>query len=373
MTRSWISISAKHRQISMFALFVLLFGGFHTLFLLSRVPAAVHNTSNDSSHKEEGRGRGWSPSEQQVEITNKGTIAGTRTRTITTTTHAIPRILIFTHYRDLLEQASLTDDEEIVLAANIHRVIDLHQHQHDHPQGSAASASTSTTSTTAVRFLTDAQCIESLERNFPSLVKHFVHETQGMFKADICRGTALYETGGIYLDVDVGVRKDLWLDLRNTTEFVTSRVHIQSHYPKHFFQAILGAAPQSPILYKYLELFEDHYTGKERVEKGPLGVILLRRAWDRVFDTTTGLPESELYQEVLYNKKLFPKLHPAPTWGTRRACHFVVVASVNHPENTELSLRGEAYHIPLFSRIAGSRMCPIDNNSSIKAASKNTQ
>jgi hypothetical protein len=343
---TWISVS--NRQISLLALLVALFGGLHTVFLLSSVPA----TAVDDA--------GWKP-EQGDALANapppRVLDNNDAMRLSNNSTHAIPRILIFTHYRDLLLQAeqqnALTDEEEIVLAANIRRVIDLH------PKGD-----------TVVRFLTDEQCIESLQRNFPSLVAHFIHETQGMFKADICRGSALYETGGIYLDVDIGVRKDLWLDLRNETEFVTSRVHMQSHYPKHFFQAILGAAPQSPIIYKYLELFEDHYTGKERVEKGPLGVILLRRAWDRVFDGTKGEPVSELYQEVLYNKKLFPNLHPAPTWGSRRACHFVVVAAANYPEHSEISLNGKDYHIPLYSRIAGSRMCPI-NATSADRQSKN--
>ena len=205
-----------------------------------------------------------------------------------------------------------------------------------------------------------------------------------MFKADICRGSALYETGGIYLDVDVGVRYDLWKDLRPTTAFVTAQVHGQSKYPGHFFQAIMGAAPNSPIIYKYLELFHHHYQGIETVDKGPLGVILLRRAWDRVYNRQTHTPSTELYQEVLYDPKLFPHLHPAPTWGTRRACHFVVVAKANHKAHAEFTLptttrrtkheqqlqpqepqeQPQDLCIPLYSRIAGSRMCPIIHTSS---------
>lgn len=262
--------------------------------------------------------------------------------------YAIPRILIFTHYRDLLqEEAKLTDSEEIVLAANIRNVIALHDN------------TLTKNNPLQVRFLTDEQCIESLQRTYPALISHFQKETQGMYKADICRGSALYETGGFYLDVDVGVRSDLWKDLLPTTAFVTARVHAQSNYPGHFFQAILGAAPASPILHKYLELFEDHYTGRERVEKGPLGVILLRRAWERVYDETSRSPLTELYQEVLYDRRLFPHLHPAPTWGTRRACHFVVVATANQPQNVELTWKDRDYRIPFYSRIAGSRMCPI--------------
>jgi Glycosyltransferase sugar-binding region containing DXD motif len=270
---------------------------------------------------------------------------------------AIPRILIFTHYRDLLnEHVTLTDEEEIVMASNIRKVVAVHNQNY---------------STPAI-FLTDEQCIESLKRTYPTLIPHFQKEPQGMFKADICRGSALYETGGIYLDVDVGVRTDdLWKDLLPHTAFMTCRVHAQSHYPGHFFQAILGAAPQSPILYRYLQLFEQHYTGVARIQKGPLGVILLRQAWDHIYNTTTQEPFTELYQEVLYHKKLFPHLHPAPTWGTRRACHFVVVANANHGENAEFTWANDKhstthkeprpYRIPLYSRIAGSRMCPTNH------------
>lgn len=142
--------------------------------------------------------------------------------------HKIPRVLLFTHYRNLLADAKdLIDEEEQVLSANIRHAINLHP-----------------SDKTVVRFLTDDDCIQSLENVFPSLIPFFLNETVGMYKADICRGSALYETGGIYLDVDLGVRKDLWQDLLPTTEFVTSFVHRQSKYPHHFFQAVLGAAPR---------------------------------------------------------------------------------------------------------------------------------
>jgi hypothetical protein len=265
--------------------------------------------------------------------------------------HAIPRILIFTHYRNLLTlEESTLDKEEKSLAENVRHSIQVHD------DGSS----------TQVLFWTDNECIESLRRVYPSLISFFQNETQGMFKADICRGSALYENGGFYLDVDVGVRHSLWLDLRTTTEFVTARVHQQSHYPGHFFQAIIGSKPKSPVLLRYLRLFEKHYTGVERVTKGPLGVILLKRAWDYVSETDSSLrSKTELYQEVLFRRTLFPNLHPAPTWGTRRACHFVVVATANNDENVEVTVprknkdgKSLKFQIPLLSRIPGSRMCP---------------
>ncbi|KAL3903860.1 MAG: hypothetical protein SGILL_010284, partial [Bacillariaceae sp.] len=137
-------------------------------------------------------------------------------------------------------------------------------------------------------------------------------------------------------------------------------------YPGHFFQAILGATPQSPILFRYLRLFEKHYQGIDRVKKGPLGVILLKRAWDQMTDSHKSLrSKTELYQEVLYDKKMFPGLHPAPTWGTRRACHFVVVATANSKSNIEFRVPTSnddddvmKLQIPVISRVPGSRMCP---------------
>jgi len=208
-----------------------------------------------------------------------------------------------------------------------------------------------------------------------------------MYKADICRGTALLEHGGFYLDVDVGVRHDLWRDLRPQTEFVTARVHQASKWVgKGYFQAILGASPESPVLKRYLELFEKHYDGTSRIKKGPLGVLLLKRAWDQVREERKENlrgPEiaTELYQEFLFhengpfdsgdNKGV---LVPAPTWGKRRACHFIVAGVANNLSNIEILLGGSeleesdqtkkkqaiGLQIPVLSRIPGSRMCVAD-------------
>ena len=261
----------------------------------------------------------------------------------------IPRNLLFTHYRNLynytVEEYASFDEEEIVLSKNIYHSIN-------------------TTHPNKVYFFTDEDCIASLSRVFPSLIPYFKNETQGMFKADICRGSTLYEYGGFYLDVDVGVRHDIWADLKSSTEFVTAKVHRKSKYPNHFFQAVLGARQQSSIIYKYLELFYDHYTGINVVEKGPLGVILLRRAWDQVYNPTTLRPHTELYAEVQYDPQMFPDLKDPPIWGRRRACRFVVIAQTNFKNRNTEFVHGNSsyYHIPFYSRIAGSRMCPVTTN-----------
>lgn len=263
----------------------------------------------------------------------------------TTKISPIPNILIFTYSKNLWSESSNLDDEEVVLAANVRHSVQRHSPD------------------TQVIFLTDDDCIASLRKVFPSLISHFQNESKGMFKADICRGAALYETGGIYLDVDVGVRHDLWSQLAPSTEFFTARVHRQSKWLGHFFQAILGAAPKSPIIYEYLRLFHDYYIGKEKVSsKAPLGVVLLKRAWDNIYNTTTQLPATELWQEILYHPDIFPNLVPAPTWGTRRACHFVVVSKAHTNATAELwDAKGHLFSIPAYSRVGGSRMCPLLN------------
>jgi hypothetical protein len=38
-----------------------------------------------------------------------------------------------------------------------------------------------------------------------TLIEYFMDEPLGMYKANLCRGAALYETGGLYFDADLGV------------------------------------------------------------------------------------------------------------------------------------------------------------------------
>ena len=347
--------------------------------------------------------------------------------------HQIPKILIFTHAINLLtyeppknindQQHIVTNnynktrlaekevrseqDELLALQKNVQRTIKMH------PDAT-------------VRFLTDEDCINALRAvlgpNAP-LIQFFQQETQGMYKADICRGAALWETGGIYLDVDVGVRMALWgsnnanadnYDLNNNnnkqvvllhanTTFATNFVHRDSNYVGCFFQAFMATTPNHAITERYLHLFLLHYQGKltKSIKKGPLGVILLRQAFDDVMileaagengvdlllpgDTeilavdskpfhmltdrekqfrlgpttidTTHYGRIQLWQEVQYQPKYFPNVPPVPGLNnnSRRACHFVVVANKKFP-----------LIVPFYSRIAGSRMCPAETAASEK-------
>ena len=313
--------------------------------------------------------------DKQIKIAAKSDI---KPDPLSTLSPQVPNVLIFTHAINLLtyqpsentnnktadqiaEQAEL-----VVLQKNVQNSIAIH------PKAQ-------------VRFLTDQDCIRSLSaalgENAP-LIQYFQKETKGMYKADICRGAALWETGGIYLDVDVGLRMPLTEVLDANTTFATSMVHRDSQHVGSFFQAFMASVPRHAILERYLQLFLEHYQGTKPVKKGPLGVILLRRAYDEVVleqskevvaingkpaETidikdkhyrlgpqnvdTSHFGRIQLWQEVLYSPKYFPNVHPAPTWGTRRACHFLVVS------NRKLPLT-----VPMYSRIAGSRMCPAGDN-----------
>jgi len=274
--------------------------------------------------------------------------------------HDIPNVLIFTHYQNLLlpttnvrtKQEKVVvdddgddDDELLVLQQNIHNIIDLH------PKAT-------------VRFLVDSDCEHSIRNalgNDTKLVNYFRQESQGMYKSDMCRGAALWETGGLYFDVDLGVRMSLWDVLGPRTSFVTVKVHERSKQRPGFFQAFIGATPHHPILRHYLELFVQYYEGKIQLstrllpdpKKHMLGVRLLWMAYQkyeqeqqqhRVTTKSTGIVE--LWHEDLYLPHKFPFI-PEPTWGTENACKYLVVANEGWPPV-----------VPLYSRIAGSRMCP---------------
>jgi hypothetical protein len=282
-------------------------------------------------------------------------------------THAIPNILIFTHRYNLLhehhlENYNLSEEELLELTSlqnNIKHTIDLHPGA-------------------TIRFLTDNDCIQSIiaamgGTSSPAsslLVDFFRNEKTGMYKADLCRGAALWETGGLYLDTDVGVRLNLWNVLNTTTTFCTVRVHSQSKHRGAFFQAFMGASPQHAVIARYVQLFLEYYQGRlKKVVDGPVGVILLKRAYDQIvkeegdqqkLTKSSGVASSlirfsvtgttEIWQEVLYLPELQHTLFkeiPPPVWGTRRACKFVVLSSPHLPVT-----------VPLYSRIAGSRMCP---------------
>lgn len=267
--------------------------------------------------------------------------------------HAIPSILIFTYHTNLLttSESDLGDEEDVALAHNTRSIISLHTND--------SSTSISTTTTT-VRFLTDDDCLDSIRMALghdTNLTTYFTTEKHGMYKADICRGAALYESGGLYFDVDIEARMSMFHVLHTQTKFVTSLVHKDSNHHGMFFQAFIGSTPHHPILKRYLELFLLYYEGKVDVS-GPLGVYFLRMAYNDIMGNKGEvmipyIPDDnsvDLWQEVRYQPDLFPDV-TREHWGSRRACQMIVVAP--------LAIGRKERMVPLFSHANGSRMCPM--------------
>lgn len=257
----------------------------------------------------------------------------------------VPQRLVFTHRYNLLsddwkDAENLTTeerDELITLQQNVHHIIDLHP-------------------SATVEFWTDDDCVSALRSIAPPTkqdewVHYFRSESKGMFKADWCRGVALMEQGGVYFDVDLGVRQNVFEVLQSNTTLATVKVHRQSQHLGAFFQAFIAVTPQHPVMKRYVELFADYYAGKNPAN-GPLGVLFLRQAYDELVATNPQInATTELWQEVLYHESMQKYLgndFEPPLWGKRRACHFFVVARLELP-----------LVVPFYSRIAGSRMCPI--------------
>mmetsp|Transcript_23182 Transcript_23182/g.41876 ORF Transcript_23182/g.41876 Transcript_23182/m.41876 type:complete len:470 (-) Transcript_23182:35-1444(-) len=255
----------------------------------------------------------------------------------------IPNVLIFTHHINLLTtpKEELTDPEDVVLQENVLHTIKMHK-QADDAQDP-----------TIVRFLTDEDCVVSITNALGAdtpLLEYFQKETKGMYKADICRGAALYETGGLYFDVDLEARMNVFEAMQHeNADFVVPMVHVDSNHRGMFFQAFIGASPRHEIIRKYLDFFIDYYEHRHKVD-GPLGVILLRHAHDAIAKEQRGVVE--LWQEVLWNKKVFPNVETP--LGKRRACHFVV-AAFGTKENKKKHVSIAA--VPFYSRVRGSRMC----------------
>jgi len=340
--------------------------------------------------------------------------------------HKIPNILILTHSHNLL----MEDDQESSLSSSqdssaerrelraLHRNV---QHTRQlHP-------------TAQVRFLTDNDCITSIREAFAlhhntdvagdvdtdttvpqaqALIDYFTSETRGMIKADICRGAALYETGGLYLDVDLGVRFNLFTGataaaqghddtedkhvLSPDTEFATIRVHrLSNYYPRGFFQAFIAATPQHEMIWDYLQLFLQYYQSHDgnantRTTSNsdatldlrhdqPLGVLLLYRAYERFLrrharandlSHVNGLEDlherykMEIWQEVDSRSIKDPQrtLGPdvtLPTWGGhKRACKMIVL-QWKRQQKQQQQQQSPLIPVPFYSRIGNSRQCPI--------------
>jgi hypothetical protein len=102
------------------------------------------------------------------------------------------------------------------------------------------------------RVLDHEACLKIIQSLPPVLSKPltaaFVEETKTWFKADICKGAAVYNRGGFYADPDLAFRLPLH-EFIGQFSFIAARA--VGHYTQ-FFQGFFGATSKHPILYNYL-------------------------------------------------------------------------------------------------------------------------
>jgi mannosyltransferase OCH1-like enzyme len=188
-----------------------------------------------------------------------------------------------------------------------------------------------------VRFLDDDACRAVIERVEPKLVPHFDEETQGMYKADVCRVAALYEEGGYYFDIDMAVIEPLALDA--DVGFSTAFEAPGNAVETNLFQSFLAAAPRHPILKEALRIMLAYYEWTHKLH-GEMGTSTLKDAHDAVPKDKRGTIR------WLHEMHLKPGEYPELTRqeGTECCCNYVV--------------HDETEHKPYFwSRIVGSGHC----------------
>mmetsp|Transcript_2575 Transcript_2575/g.5455 ORF Transcript_2575/g.5455 Transcript_2575/m.5455 type:complete len:277 (+) Transcript_2575:139-969(+) len=149
-----------------------------------------------------------------------------------------------------------------------------------------------------ILFLDDAGCEEQIallksEPSFsPSLDVDVLlaffrsNSTPGMIKSDLCRGAALYRSGGYYLDIDVVPRVPLWDLILPEIDFVTAREApwppgSQGESHGGFFQAIWASKPHHEVTREYIRLYESR--AKENANADEVyGTAMLTYAYNSI-------------------------------------------------------------------------------------------
>lgn len=193
-----------------------------------------------------------------------------------------------------------------------------------------------------VKFLDDTECIQIIKEAEPRLLHHFLNETKGAFKGDICRAAALYLYGGYYFDVDMEVITPVLLD-RNIT-FSTAKGGF-----KFFFNSFMASTAGHPVLRRNFDVMLDYYSGKGclgRTQKVNMGCCTLFDAYNQASDRERGphllLEEHNLDSSNNARSSYYPKVKRR---RSGRFCNWVV-----HDPSARV-----AY---FYSRIVGSTHCP---------------
>lgn len=102
------------------------------------------------------------------------------------------------------------------------------------------------------RHFTDEECVEYFikypEPKFPFLVNKFNNMPFGAHKADLFRYYFLYQNGGVFLDSDAMIERNLDDIVLEYDVF-----SVKSYIKNTIFQGFIGAIPRHPILYLALK------------------------------------------------------------------------------------------------------------------------
>lgn len=201
----------------------------------------------------------------------------------------IPHRLLFTYKYNLIapEIHDPAFDEEDPLTANVQHTINQYKAYWDAADGGAIDPQKNRTHEVKVTFLSDSICTGIIARTEPRLVKPFYRERKGEYKADVCRAAALYEYGGHYFDIDIGVVEPVNFDALNISSRIPGPLSqlraikgknwaATSSFPSkddvvtfstvynrqgRFYQAYTAATPRHPVLKRSLEYMVAYYEG----------------------------------------------------------------------------------------------------------------
>jgi hypothetical protein len=253
--------------------------------------------------------------------------------------HVIPNILIFTYKTNLLT-ANITDlsTMEKVFLNNTFDTISLHPNS-------------------TVRFLDDADCLAAIQEVYSAdtnMTGHFMAEQEGMYRGDICRGAALYQTGGIYFDMDVVARMSMWDVIEKDVDFVVPKEPVKPDPERRaFYQAFVAATPRHPIVRTYLDLFEGFYN--KRVPR-PIHLLGVHFMKDAYYQSGYDQSRTRLWTAMTYNDKLLPYVEPPKS--RQPGCSDVVIAQPEPPTAYNPSVDPKLI-VPLDTNVYGSQRCPL--------------
>jgi len=154
----------------------------------------------------------------------------------------------------------------------------------------------------------DDDCLNKIQKVKPELVPFFKNEQEGSYRGDICRGAILFETGGLYLDIDIRPLVSMLELFSNSSSDFAS---VEMDDKLSFFNAIIYVPKASKLMIIYLEkllfLYEHQNTigtifkwpnVKNKRARFHLGPYALHLAYEQIQTTNENLSNPIVLQEI---------------------------------------------------------------------------